>query len=76
MANEKLEAFLDELSELSRKHRIAIGGCGCCGSPWITPDGVRYHGGVPIAVVLEWKDDDKEYVATPVLSTETEEEPF
>lgn len=28
-------AFLLELRELSRKHGIAIGGCGCCGSPWL-----------------------------------------
>jgi hypothetical protein len=27
--------FLDELAELTRKHGIAIGGCGCCGSPWL-----------------------------------------
>lgn len=29
------EAFLRELSELSRKYGIAIDGCGCCGSPWL-----------------------------------------
>lgn len=29
--------FLRELSALSRKHNIAIGGCGCCSSPWIEP---------------------------------------
>lgn len=33
--NEGLEAFLAELTELSRKHGIVIGGCGCCGSPWV-----------------------------------------
>jgi len=26
----KLEKFLDELTELSLKHNITIGGCGCC----------------------------------------------
>ena len=30
--------FLAELTELTKKHGIAIGGCGCCGSPWITSD--------------------------------------
>ena len=27
--------FLTELEILTRKHGIAIGGCGCCGSPWL-----------------------------------------
>jgi hypothetical protein len=29
------EKFLEELSELTRKYGITIGGCGCCGSPWL-----------------------------------------
>jgi hypothetical protein len=29
------DEFLRELSELSKKHKIALGGCGCCGSPWL-----------------------------------------
>ena len=37
--SQKLNKFLDELTELSRKHGFAIGGCGCCGSPWIYDDG-------------------------------------
>ena len=32
---EKRDAFLKELTELTLKHGIKIGGCGCCGSPWI-----------------------------------------
>lgn len=32
---EKIERFLNELSELTKRHGIAIHGCGCCGSPWI-----------------------------------------
>lgn len=31
----KTEQFLIELTELGRKHGIVIGGCGCCGSPFI-----------------------------------------
>ena len=27
--------FLEELAELSNKYKIVIGGCGCCGSPFI-----------------------------------------
>lgn len=33
IAPDRLKAFLDELTALSIKHRISIGGCGCCGSP-------------------------------------------
>jgi hypothetical protein len=29
------DAFLQELSELSRRYGITIGGCGCCGSPML-----------------------------------------
>lgn len=32
---ERLESFLKELAELTKKYNIAISGCGCCGSPYI-----------------------------------------
>lgn len=32
---ENLKAFLKELSALTRKHKISISGCGCCGSPYL-----------------------------------------
>lgn len=31
------EAFLKDLTELTRKHKITISGCGCCGSPGLSP---------------------------------------
>jgi hypothetical protein len=30
-----LAAFLADLAALTEKHGIKIGGCGCCGSPWL-----------------------------------------
>ena len=48
---ESIVAFLHELTELSRRHGIQIGGCGCCGSPFLAEidddkkDGAySYHG--------------------------------
>jgi hypothetical protein len=34
--DDRVKAFLKDLTELSRKHHIAIGGCGCCGSPYLS----------------------------------------
>lgn len=41
---ERLRSFLQELTALSDKYEIYIGGCGCCGSPWINdiPAGKYY----------------------------------
>lgn len=35
IAPEKVKAFLEELTLLSRKHEIKIDACGCCSSPWL-----------------------------------------
>ena len=35
MKDEEINAFLAELTELTRKYNIVIRGCGCCGSPGI-----------------------------------------
>lgn len=34
-SKERLDKFLEELSELTNKYGFVIGGCGCCGSPWV-----------------------------------------
>jgi len=31
----RVRTFLDELTELTKKYQIEIGGCGCCGSPFL-----------------------------------------
>ena len=48
LAPERRQEFLDDLTTLTRKHRVEISGCACCGSPnlWvIEPEvaaGLRY----------------------------------
>lgn len=36
MTNEQTADFLNDLTALTRKYNIVIGGCGCCGSPWLS----------------------------------------
>lgn len=33
---EKIEDFLKDLTKLTRRTGVIIGGCGCCGSPYLT----------------------------------------
>lgn len=35
MDEEKVKEFLKELTELTNRYEIRIGGCGCCGSPYL-----------------------------------------
>jgi len=36
--DESRQLFLKELSALTRRYKFSIGGCGCCGSPWLHHD--------------------------------------
>ena len=33
---ESIRNFLTEMSDLTKKYGYIIGGCGCCGSPYLT----------------------------------------
>jgi hypothetical protein len=35
MDRDKVNAFLRDLAELTNNYGIAIGGCGCCDSPYL-----------------------------------------
>lgn len=35
MRDARDEAFIEELTALSKKYRVIIGGCGCCDSPYL-----------------------------------------
>jgi hypothetical protein len=52
------EAFLQELSQLTIKHGIVIGGCGCCGSPWMDEDRVSFKGSYSSEAdeYIEWEE--------------------
>jgi hypothetical protein len=58
-----LAAFLTELSALTAKHGIEIGGCGCEGSPWLIP-----ITGAPASAIADGLTFDREtgqYTAAP-----------
>lgn len=33
---QRLPSFLEALTKLSQEHGVQIGGCGCCGSPFLS----------------------------------------
>lgn len=51
-----IEDFLKELSELSKKYKMYIGGCGCCDSPYIDDEN-----GKEVAARLTWDYQNERY---------------
>lgn len=52
-----IEAFLRELTDLTRKHRVCIAGCGCCGSPYLLDLDDQLIDGAYVS----WGDNDIEW---------------
>lgn len=53
-----VQGFLEKLSELTMIYGIAIGGCGCCGSPYLMDrDGNTEINGLQHDELI-WVDDD------------------
>jgi hypothetical protein len=49
------DAFVAELTELTKKHGIKIWGCGCCGSPGLLPlDKKEANGSYSYDSQLSW----------------------
>jgi hypothetical protein len=56
-------AFIAELTELTKKHHVAIGGCGCCNSPFL----------IDLAADIGWDGQTGLYISDdefPDLSSE------
>jgi hypothetical protein len=42
-----LQKFIAALTALSTTHGFKIGGCGCCGSPWVRKESKAGHYSMP-----------------------------
>lgn len=60
----KREMFFKELTELTNKYGFSIGGCGCCGSPWVRD----VNTGEYIADDLCYDESEKKYEYYDVLN--------
>jgi hypothetical protein len=58
-----LKEFLKELSDLTLKYDITIGGCGCCGSPYLSQGhGEDFH---YAGDCLDWDKNENQYTCDP-----------
>lgn len=78
---ERLNAFLKELGELTKKYKIEIGGCGCCGSPWLLDkeeykevENAGYDINYTITDSLSYEDDTSSYETDDVNTVITKRE--
>jgi len=55
--NKDIEQFIQELNELTNKYKIVIGGCGCCGSPYLDNEKDKENG----ADYLRFDYDTRKY---------------
>jgi hypothetical protein len=53
--------FLNELSDLTERHKIVIDSCGCCGSPFLIPLGQRATDCAIIAQYVRFDEKTKKY---------------
>ena len=56
--NERTDKFLEELTELTKKHGIEI--CGCCDSPWLN-DMISKE---DLGGNLYFDDDEQKYICS------------
>lgn len=56
---DKVKQFLKEISEVCNRHGLKIGGCGCCGSPFVEKiKSNRIGGGYAITQDTEHPDSE------------------
>jgi hypothetical protein len=60
--SDEQKEFIKKLEKLTRETGIAVGGCGCCGSPWITTvDITSDESGYGYADEIRWIDPSDDY---------------
>lgn len=62
LSKEEERAFILELTELTKKHKIKISGCGCCDSPSLYDAEITSEqSGYSYDRFLQWIDPSDEY---------------
>jgi len=66
MTNKEIEKFLVELKKVSLKYDIWIGGCGCCGSPYLYSKEDKED----VFYIVEMKDENDWYENLSLVTKE------